>query len=83
MARTSRDSFENLERLRQNLESNVEKLSTSLQYWQTWEAEYEGLRDELEASRTDSSEEQMLGIGTDIGGDIVNERGGSWGLDLD
>lgn len=35
------------ERHRLQLEENVSKLQKSLQYWQTWEAEYEGLKEEI------------------------------------
>ncbi|KAK5000670.1 hypothetical protein LTR66_000517 [Elasticomyces elasticus] len=36
-----------LEHQRQQLEQNITNLSKSLQYWQTWEAEYEGLKEEV------------------------------------
>ena len=43
-----KDSFADLERNRLRLEDNVAKLRKSLQYWQTWEAEYEGMKEEIE-----------------------------------
>ena len=43
-----KDSFADLERNRLRLEDNVAKLLKSLQYWQTWEAEYEGMKEEIE-----------------------------------
>lgn len=42
------DSFVDLERHRLRLEENVSKLRKSLQYWQTWEAEYEGMKEEIQ-----------------------------------
>ena len=42
------DSFVDLERHRLRLEENVSKLRKSLQHWQTWEAEYEGMKEEIE-----------------------------------
>lgn len=42
-----KDSFLDLERHRQLLEQNIEKLRKSLQHWQTWSAEYEGLKEEV------------------------------------
>lgn len=36
-----------LERHRLQLEENISKLQKSLQHWQTWEAEYEGLKEEI------------------------------------
>ena len=43
----SKDSFVDLERHRLRLEENVAKLQKSLQHWQTWEAEYEGMKEEI------------------------------------
>lgn len=40
-------SFTNLESQRMQLEEKVAGLRKSLQYWQTWEAEYEGLKEEI------------------------------------
>lgn len=39
-----------IERQRRALEENVQKLRQSLKHWQTWEAEYEGLKEELIAT---------------------------------
>ncbi len=43
-----KDSFVDLERHRLWLEESVSKLRKSLQYWHTWEAEYEGMKEEIE-----------------------------------
>lgn len=43
-----KDSFIDLERHRMRLEANVAELRKSLQYWQTWEAEYEGLKEQIQ-----------------------------------
>lgn len=42
-----RDSFMDLERHRLALEQNVAKLRASLQHWQAWEIEYEGLKEDI------------------------------------
>ena len=42
-----RDSLADLERYRLQLEQNVAKLRDSLRYWQTWEIEYEAMKEEL------------------------------------
>jgi len=47
MAQPVKDSFLDLERHRQLLEENIEKLRKSLRHWQMWEAEYEGLKEEI------------------------------------
>ena len=53
-----RDSLVDLERHRLRLEENLGRLRLALKHWQTWEAEYEGLREEIldagvHASRAD------------------------------
>ncbi len=45
---TVKDSFLDLERRRRQLEENVAKLRGLLQHWQTWEAEYEGFKEEIQ-----------------------------------
>lgn len=42
-----KDKFDDVERCRLQLEESVAKLRQSLLYWQTWEAEYEGLKEEI------------------------------------
>ena len=42
-----RNSLVDLEYYRLRLEENVAKLRKSVQHWQTWEAEYEGLKEEI------------------------------------
>lgn len=48
MASDTRDSLVDLEKYRSRLEENVSKLQKALQHWQTWEAEYEGLTEQLQ-----------------------------------
>jgi hypothetical protein len=36
--------------LAQQLEAKISKLKDALHYWKTWEAEYEGLKEELEGA---------------------------------
>jgi unconventional prefoldin RPB5 interactor 1 len=66
--------IDNLERLRLSLEANIAKLRTSLKYWQTWEYEHEGLKEELERPDHEPSSDEMLAIGTDLELDIVDEK---------
>jgi unconventional prefoldin RPB5 interactor 1 len=67
-------TMDGLEVLRKNLEAQISNLQRTLRYWQTWEAEYEGLREELEAEDDHVSPERMVAIGADFGGDVVNEK---------
>src|ERR1700712_1021753 len=63
-----------LDHLRETLEGTIAKLQKTLRYWQTWEAEYEGLKEELEAEGSEPSAEEMVAIGTDFGGNVINEK---------
>ena len=63
-----------LDRLRETLEATIAKLQKTLRYWQTWEAEYEGLKEELEAEENEPSAEEMVAIGADFGGNVINEK---------
>lgn len=57
------DSLDDLERYRLQLEQNVAKLQASLHHWQTWEIEYEGMKEEiLELGEVHSSSDLVYGI---------------------
>lgn len=49
-----------LEQQRQALELNLEKLRQSLKHWQTWEAEYEGLKEEILGVEGDVTPEKLV-----------------------
>lgn len=58
-----RDSLADLERYRLQLEQNVAKLRASLRHWQTWEIEYDGMREEiLELGEVHSSSDLVYGV---------------------
>jgi hypothetical protein len=69
--------LDDLEELRQTLETNITKLRKALTYWRTWEAEHEGLKEELEELEGDASAEDMYDVGASIRGDVVTEKGRS------
>ncbi|POR38032.1 Uncharacterized protein TPAR_01774 [Tolypocladium paradoxum] len=56
----AKDSFLDLERHRLRLEENVKQLRKALQHWHTWDAEYEALKEEVEAAPDNSSEAEEL-----------------------
>lgn len=66
--------LDELERQRRELESNVLKLQESLYHWRTWEAEYDGLKEEISELGNDATTEEFLRIGRDFGGGVVNEE---------
>ncbi|CAK4033516.1 Hypothetical predicted protein [Lecanosticta acicola] len=60
-----------LEQQRKALEQSLQKLRASLQHWQTFDAEYEGLREELH-SLSDTLD--IESISKSYPGDLVNEK---------
>ncbi|RFU26417.1 hypothetical protein B7463_g9926, partial [Scytalidium lignicola] len=72
MAPAVKDSFLDLERHRQLLEENISKLRKSLQHWQIWEAEYEGLKEEILAARPTPNQDQLAAIGDSYEGELLN-----------
>jgi len=56
-----KDSLLDLERRRVQLENNVIDLRKSLQHWQIWEAEYEGLKEEISALGANPSSQKLVG----------------------
>jgi unconventional prefoldin RPB5 interactor 1 len=73
MAQPVKDSFLDLERHRQLLEENTEKLRKSLRHWQMWEAEYEGLKEEILAVDS-SNHAQLLAIANAYDGELVTKK---------
>lgn len=64
-----------IETQRQKLEENVQKLRQSLKNWQIWEAEYEGLKEELVATGPEElTAEAVAEICTTYGGSLVTEK---------
>jgi unconventional prefoldin RPB5 interactor 1 len=74
MAIQKRDTLDDLERQRLHLEENVRKLRQSLYNWRLWEAEYDGLRDELETLEDDCTSAEILQIGIELEGTVVDEK---------
>lgn len=64
-----------IERQRRLLEENVQKLRQSLKHWQTWEAEYEGLKEELIATGPEELTTQAVSeIYKTYDGSLVTEK---------
>ncbi|KAE8163661.1 Prefoldin subunit-domain-containing protein [Aspergillus tamarii] len=66
-------NLQDLERQRLELEGNILKLQESLYHWRTWEAEYDGLKDEISELDDDATMDDFLRIGCDFGGSLVTE----------
>lgn len=57
---TTKDSLAELERYRLQLEESVAKLRRSLRHWQTWEAEYEGMKEEIHHLGDNYTDEDLV-----------------------
>ena len=73
MATTTQPNMEGIESRRLQLEESVSKLRKALDHWATWEMEYQILKEELQAVDSPSPA-QMVEIGRDIQGKLVNEK---------
>ena len=63
-----------LDSLNEQLEAKKSNLRDALHYWKTWEAEYEGLLEELDEQKEPSAQE-MVDLGIQYGGGVINESG--------
>ena len=57
---STKDSLAELERYRLQLEETVAKLRNSLRHWQTWEAEYEGMKEEIHHLGNNHTDEDLV-----------------------
>ncbi len=67
------DLFE-LEQQRQTLEASLQKLRQSLKHWQTWEAEYEGLKEDVSSLDEEPSATQLDDVAKSYDGELVNQK---------
>lgn len=63
-----------LEQQRLTLEENILQLEKSLYHWRTWEAEYDGVREEISNLDDDASTEDFLAVASEFGGTLVDEK---------
>ena len=66
--------LQRLEQQRQALEQSLRQLRTSLRLWQTWEAEYEGLKEEIQSVTGDLNASTLIHISQTYNGELVNGR---------
>lgn len=74
MAQTIKDSFLDLEKYRQQLEDNIAKLRKSLQHWQTWDAEYDGLKEEILSAKSTPNRDELISIARNYEADLVKGK---------
>jgi hypothetical protein len=61
--------------LENELEASLAKMRQTLRYWQTWEAEYEGFKEELEIEDPEPSAQRMVEIASEFGSSIIDDSG--------
>ena len=66
-----KDSFLDLEKRRRQLEQNLQELQGLLRHWQTWEAEYEGLKEEIEILGDDSPLKELEAVTSTYEGTLL------------
>ncbi|PSR87400.1 Prefoldin subunit-domain-containing protein [Coniella lustricola] len=69
-----KDHFIDLERHRLQLENSVTKLQRALQHWRMSDAEYEQLKDEVEAIHETASREDLERIREEFEGEVVTDK---------
>ncbi|CAJ0545464.1 Ff.00g089370.m01.CDS01 [Fusarium sp. VM40] len=62
-----------IEKQQKQLEDDVTKLQNALQHWQTWDAEYEMLKEEVEAV-CESGETELKAIHVGFEGELLKDR---------
>lgn len=70
---SGKDSSLDLERHRQQLEDSIAKLQKALRHWQTWDAEYEALKEELD-SAYEANDAELSRIQDNFEGELVNKK---------
>ncbi|KAI1834917.1 hypothetical protein DTO006G1_3255 [Penicillium roqueforti] len=63
-----------LEEQRLALEENIIQLQKSLYHWRTWEAEYDGLREEISNLEDDAGTDEFLAAALEFGGTLVDQK---------
>ncbi|KGO76434.1 protein of unknown function DUF3835 [Penicillium italicum] len=63
-----------LEEQRLALEENILQLQKSLYHWRTWEAEYDGLREEISNLEDDASTDDFIAVALEFGGTLVDQK---------
>lgn len=56
------------------LEENIVKLKASLRHWQTWEIDYEGLREEFERLAEDCTDKEILAAAKDVNAEALDAK---------
>lgn len=69
-----RDSLIDLERHKRLLEENVNKLQQALHHWQTWDAEYEALKEDVSDAASATLAAEFERIQRDFEGELITPK---------
>jgi unconventional prefoldin RPB5 interactor 1 len=67
-------NLDDLEQRRLALEDNITQLQKSLYHWRTWEAEYDGVREEIKDLQDGAATADILAVASQYEGSLVNEK---------
>ena len=67
-------ALENLEQHRLRLEENVSKLRKALQHWLSWDAEYEGLKEEIDSLEDKSTDAEIKSTASGYEGVLLDAK---------
>ena len=68
------DALANVEHQRQELEKQVSSLRKALRHWQTWEIEYEGLKEEILFLPKQSTGDDLFKAAQDFKAELVDDN---------
>ncbi|KAM3083925.1 hypothetical protein ACMFMG_001969 [Clarireedia jacksonii] len=74
MAHSIKDSFLDLEKHRQLLEDNIATLRKALRHWQTLDAEYDGLKEEILSVEPTPNREELVSVARKYEADLVTGK---------
>ena len=66
--------IESVEAQRLELEASLSRLRIALNHWRTWDAEYEGLKEELGGLKGSASPEELARIAEDFSGELLTAK---------
>ncbi|KAI4157149.1 MAG: hypothetical protein L6R39_000746 [Caloplaca ligustica] len=70
----AKETLVELDRQRQRLKEDVDKLRKSINTWRTWEAEYEGLKEELQSLGEDAPSSALQDVANRFDGELLNRK---------
>ncbi|KAM0329189.1 hypothetical protein ACHAQA_004487 [Verticillium albo-atrum] len=70
----TKDTLQDLERHRVQLEESIAKIRSGLQHWRRWDAEYETLKDEIESAPKPVTQKDLARIRAEFKSDVIDRK---------